>query len=460
MKIAVTATNQTINQDNQTTLLKISAPSLGAKQFVYLPFDDFHRRYKPVESDATDLLAVAGTIYTIDQLIARSNSDDGWSRDLSVALPVGNVALWQQHVGKLESLLDFLTGDYWHLEFKRRRGVLYRGADRQLKSVKTAPAIHVALFSGGFDSFIGAVDWLETNDGQLALVGHRDLGSSAGKQQVALHEALAQRYRDRTELISVRVGPLSSHKESQGPCGDVCVPAGGESTLRSRSFVFLALAVFVAEQQKNSHDVSIRMSENGLIALNPSLTPSRVGSCSTRTAHPRFVAIFEDFLRDLGLAHLISCPYVDKTKGQMLEDCEARAFVMEHIRSTVSCAHPNRRAGWVRRRATHCGYCIPCLYRRAAFHRAGLDVGTDYGFDLVGGELSLDKGTAADARALFSWLYCLESKNVSVAQVMRRMEPHGLAGRRVSTLLTEAQSELIVLARDKGCPAVRKWIGI
>ena len=460
MKITVTAANQVLSQDNQTTLLRITAPSLGARQYVYLPFDDFHRRYKPAESSATDLLAVAGIVYTIDQLIPRKSGADGWSRELSVTLPVKDPTLWQEHLGKLERLLCFLTGDQWHLDFKMRRGLLYRGADRHLKQIATPQAKNVALFSGGFDSFVGAVDWLETNSGHLALVGHRDLGSSAGCQQTALHHALAQRYHNRTHLINVRVGPLSSKKDSQGPCGYVCVPDGGESTLRSRSFLFLSLAVFVAEQQPAPSDVVIRMAENGLIALNPSLTPSRAGACSTRTAHPLFVAMFAEFIRDMGLAHVISCPYMEQTKGQMLANCAAPGFVTQHIDATVSCAHPNRRAGWLRRKATHCGYCVPCLYRRAALHRAGLDVGTDYGFDVVAGELSLGEPSAADARALLSWLYNLRSGHVSIGQVIRRMNGQGLGGVDVHALLQAAVEELLGLVRAKGCATVRKWVGV
>lgn len=260
--------------------------------------------------------------------------------------------------------------------------------------------------------------------------------------------------------MDVRIGPLASHQGSAGPCGDVNVPGQGEATLRSRSFLFLALAVFVTGRQEQAEPVAIQMSENGLIALNPSLTASRVGSCSTRTAHPYFLKSFGDLITGLGIAHAIHNPYADKTKGQMIEGCRARKFAEQHIGSSVSCAHPHRRQGWIRRKAGHCGYCVPCLYRRAAFHRVGLDDGSDYGFDVLAGELKLDKDVATDARALFSWLFELHAGAKTIRQVTRRMDRRAMEGLNTEALVREAVNELTELMKNKARPEILKWMGI
>ena len=92
-----------------------------------------------------------------------------------------------------------------------------------------------------------------------------------------------------------------------------------ETTLRSRSFLFLSMAVLVADSIDETMPVHIP--ENGTISLNYPLTPSRRSSCSTRTTHPHFVELMEEFLRAIGLNHSIINDYQTCTKGEMVEEC-------------------------------------------------------------------------------------------------------------------------------------------
>jgi hypothetical protein len=55
--------------------------------------------------------------------------------------------------------------------------------------------------------------------------------------------------------------------------------------------------------------VELFVCENGLIALNPPLTPRRIGSHSTRTAHPHFLANVQDILSASGLPIIIANPF-------------------------------------------------------------------------------------------------------------------------------------------------------
>lgn len=59
---------------------------------------------------------------------------------------------------------------------------------------------------------------------------------------------------------------------------------GSENSTRGRSFLFFALGVFAGTGLGKAF--TLRVPENGLIALNVPLDPLRLGSNSTRTTHP------------------------------------------------------------------------------------------------------------------------------------------------------------------------------
>jgi hypothetical protein len=106
---------------------------------------------------------------------------------------------------------------------------------------------------------------------RVLFVGHYD-SPGPRTDQAGLAGRLAKQYPNRSRILHMRV--------AHGP------EKAAEETLRSRSFVFLALGLYAA--QALGPAVPLLMSENGLIALNiPLAHPSRRGSCSTRTMHTR-----------------------------------------------------------------------------------------------------------------------------------------------------------------------------
>ena len=113
--------------------------------------------------------------------------------------------------------------------------------------------------------------------------------------------------------------------------------------------------------------------ENALIAINPPFTRRRIGSLSTRTTHPHFLAELSDIWAGAGLNLALRNPFAAMTKGEML----AAAGLPDLDRlaaESYSC-------GKGKRLNAQCGRCVPCLIRRAAFHRAGLTDGTRYYWD-------------------------------------------------------------------------------
>ena len=305
--------------EDASTRYELTVPELDIRQYLHLPFTELHRLFGPPSGLTADLLLIAGCCYVIDQIVPRSAFPDNWTRTLEVAIPVGEPAKWSPSAPAISALLTFLTGDRWVVGFSESRRPLYGGALRNLRRRQWQPAAAVCLFSGGLDSFVGAADWLTHSEGSLFLVGHYDLGSVAANLQARLCSRLSEFYgEDRVQLLSVRVGPSASYSRGYHVGPSVSMPYPLENTLRSRSLAFLALALYVAQQQRADQPVPVFIPENGTIALNPPLTPARIGSCSTRTAHPLFLSQFSRVMEQVGFANPVLNPLMWKSKGQVV----------------------------------------------------------------------------------------------------------------------------------------------
>ena len=146
-------------------------------------------------------------------------------------------------------------------------------------------------------------------------------------------------------------------------------------SLRSRSLLYLALGLTAAGSFGAATPLIIP--ENGWISLNPPLTLNRLGSLSTRTTHPYFLEQLTGLWREAGLSTPLVNPYQELTKGEMVRGCRNREGLRRLFPLSVSCARPVV-SRWQRGPAGACGYCYPCLMRRAALHSAGWDRGEDY----------------------------------------------------------------------------------
>jgi 7-cyano-7-deazaguanine synthase in queuosine biosynthesis len=335
---------------------------------------------------ARDLFALGGAVYCIDKLALRSAADDAWTRDLELDAPVGARTRWQAARPALTEALEFLSGDRWGLGFRGGGGDA-RGDTR------IRPPHAVCLFSGGLDSLAGAIDLLE--DGQdLILVGHFE-GGFIGGVQTTLARRLRRAYPDRVRLRQLRLGPAAPNRLQARPLSDET----REITTRARSFLFIAAGLAVASAFGD--DVPLFMPENGFIGINVPFVASRAGSLSTRTTHPHFIARLVEALDAVGIGNELSNPFRLKTKGELLADCRNGELLASLVDESISCAHPES-ARWDRLPPSNCGYCYPCLIRRAALHRIGLDSGASYRHDALNDAdlLEEESDRGADVRAL------------------------------------------------------------
>ena len=335
-----------------------------------------------VPAVAVDLLKAAAAVYCADRLTERPGT---WTRDIELSVPVQDVARWNGTRDTLSAAISFLSGDRWQLEFGGSTEPVHTPDETP------APVDAVCLFSGGLDSFTGALDLLAAGK-NICLVGHYGAGQTH-RVQADLSTALARRYKGQQIVLrQLFLQPASPAAGQARP-----LPPGREPSSRSRSLVFLAAGLAVAAGY--GPDVPLYIPENGFIGINVPLTRARAGSLSTRTTHPHFMASFSECVQRLGITNPIVNPFRTMTKGEILADCRDQQTLRELADQTLSCAHPET-ARWAQEEQTNCGYCFPCLIRRASMHHVGLDRPGVYTYDVLtdDAELAQDKGN--DLRAL------------------------------------------------------------
>ncbi|MTD93923.1 hypothetical protein GIW81_06185 [Hyphomicrobium sp. xq] len=334
-----------------------SPPFLHAASVGAQALDEASRLTLRPSPAAIDFMSIAMAVTAADTFVPRSDARGGWSRDFEIVLPLANPDPWNALKPKLQSALRFLSSDTWEFEFAGH-GVqpppvsLIKSRQRV---VDLSQVDCVSLFSGGLDSAIGVLDLLAKSHRPL-LISHA-YAKDAQKQ-----DEVAQLLPSHCQRVSVNTYPTWSGAD--------------DDSMRTRSFQFLALGTVAAEAvaaYRGGPKAELYVCENGLIALNPPLTPRRMGSHSTRTAHPHFLESIQSLLDALHVPIQIVNPYRHRTKGEMAlpyaNDPNFRAFAS----STVSC-------GKWKRRNQQCGRCVPCLIRRASLHAAAVVDDTDYQF--------------------------------------------------------------------------------
>ncbi|MBN1671099.1 MAG: hypothetical protein JXR37_08715 [Kiritimatiellae bacterium] len=361
------------------TGLEIHVPSLSQTFLLDLDFSAILKMSWRIDAKALDFLVLSAVVFAVDKIALRRRTPDRWTRDLRVTLPLQHFAEWNQAAAAFAESVSFLTGDRWHFTFTQADGPFSRRRTNRRKLPRGFPKTpEVSLLSGGLDSFVGALDLCAKFPKQpILFVSHYD-GDVAGpaSDQAHLCECLKAGVPNPISHLQVRVGV----RRPSGNSSNHGREHAFETSFRSRSLIFLGLAVYAAS--KVGARTPIHIPENGPIALNMPLNPSRRGSCSTRTVHPYFIDSLQKALVAAGIRHEITNPYELKTKGEMLSECLNQHLLKSAYQLTNSCGKAGRRAHWNNRRARACGACVPCLFRRASLHAIGCDDEV-YGFDVL-----------------------------------------------------------------------------
>lgn len=293
----------------------------------------------PLSTTAWDFLSIALAVFGVDRFVSRRTSPDGWTRVMTLEIQLVEPDPWIVIADQLAETLRFLSGDIWTLRFQSG------GQPPPLVKGHATDRDCICLFSGGLDSLIGSMDLMAAGRSPL-------LVSQAFPKEGGIQQRLATDI----GLINHRFEGHTNERAHQPY----------EASSRTRSIVFFAYGALAASGLGGE----LYVPENGLISINPPLTPRRVGALSTRTTHPHFLASLQKIFDAVGLKVTIINPYEAKTKGEMLEGCQDHA-IKELAKVSYSC-------GKGKRLNKQCGRCVPCLIRRAAFYAAGLRDETPY----------------------------------------------------------------------------------
>ncbi|PZR32843.1 Qat anti-phage system QueC-like protein QatC [Caulobacter segnis] len=299
-----------------------------------------------------DLLVVAAHVHAADTRLSRqTESQDSWTREIRLVVPVSDPVRWRGAGAILDRALNFLTGDRWTVQF-RGRPKDFPGLPARPPSLLPPAYDGVSLFSGGLDSLIGAIDTLKAG-GKPLLVSHAGEGL-VSKSQEDCYSGLKAAF-PKSTFARLRVWMAFKSGIADG--------VASEETTRGRSFLFFSLGVAAGTALPGGFQ--LKVPENGLIALNVPLDRLRLGALSTRTTHPFYMARWNELLGALGINGSVANPYWDKTKGEMASACLDGSLLKTLAPASLSCSSPSK-GRWKKLPQGHCGFCLPCLIRRAS----------------------------------------------------------------------------------------------
>jgi len=299
-----------------------------------------------------DLLRLAAYVFAADLAVKRCEREQHL-RSIALEVPITNIQAFERVHDLLEQALSTLSADNWTLKFTPTTGVSPAHNPQWPKKENST-----LLFSGGLDSFAGAVELLNSQTA-ITLVSHVTHNWPVKTSQAKLAKAVRAFTHREIQHLQVSVF-CRTHGKFPFPAD-----TDREDTQRTRSFLFTALAA-VAARLSGSRRMVV-MAENGQFAIHLPLTEARIGSFSTHTAHPKFLAEMQEILRQVFVCNDLEVvnPFVYRTKGEVV------ALIPQGLHPSIvdsaSCWRGSRVATY-----THCGACIPCLCRRIALETHGV----------------------------------------------------------------------------------------
>ena len=304
----------------------------------------------PLTPILEDLLEIACTVFAADGSFRRGGATRpdmgvGWRRNFTFEIPVRDLAFWSKPevLGALTDAVGFLTDDGVAFRFVQSEDApnpqdFFRFQDE----AAAFAADEVILFSGGLDSFAGALEALATHGRKVVLVSHVS-APKVQRRQEALARYLAERFPGRVLHIPVRATRVGDE--------------ASEATQRSRSFLFAALGQVVARMMGAK---AVRFYENGIVSHQLPISPQVVATMATRTTHPLSLHLLNALAARLAPEPVpIENPFEWLTKADVLRRIVENGGV-DQIAEAVSCTSIHHQSI----EKTHCGACSQCLDRR------------------------------------------------------------------------------------------------
>lgn len=231
----------------------------------------------PIPPRLLDLLEISAAVFAADGSVQRGgdtrpNFGRAWRRSFDFRIAVRDTVFWNKAPSRalLTDVIDVLSEDEAHFSF-----VQSSAASDAQEYFQFDPAAHpafqcdeVVLFSGGLDSLVGTLELLEAGKERVELVTHLSANKRL-RHQTNLVRSLQHRYRDRILWLPVQARRSGTR--------------GRETTQRTRSLLFTALAIITAHMLGGNR---ITFFENGIVSHNLPISDQVVGTMATRTTHP------------------------------------------------------------------------------------------------------------------------------------------------------------------------------
>ncbi len=306
-----------------------------------------------LQSRALDLLEIAALVYCSDAAVSRGGPADQkmgekWHRWFVVIMPVRDPEFWRQASVKqaLEETLMFLSGDRFEFSFLAKdEPEAERSRFFKFGPESSWEPHRVLMFSGGLDSFAGAIEEIVEQKHRVALVSHASSTKIAPVQKRLISE-LSKRYGPDT----CRHIPMTAQLKGR---------LTAERTHRTRSFLFAVLGSITATAFGLDR---VSFHENGVVSLNLPPVGNVIGTRATRTTHPKTLKLFTDFLRLVFENDMsIDNPFFARTKAEVVERI-SHLGMADQIVETRSCADVHNQTN----QYFHCGRCSQCIDRRFA----------------------------------------------------------------------------------------------
>lgn len=319
-----------------------------------------------VNARNVDLVRIALGVLAADRSVLRQARGSNWNaREFDLTIEVGDPEVWTTNAERLARVVGFLTGDHWTFSFET--------ADLEeveTLGVEATQDYGTLLLSGGADSAAGALLSAHSADAgeQLAFVSHFSSNGIAPVQR-EVFSAIGNLVTG-LDLMHLQIRMLRSARRLNE------TRYRNEPSTRSRSLLFLALGLAVADRSRSA----LMIPENGFASLNPAIGPNRRGSLSTRTTHPHFLRELAALVQAVGGHGLITNPFERLTKGEIFSRVAEAVGVnaaADFLSATNSCSHTDARFAGVSGNIS-CGVCFGCFVRRAAFKAAGIPDRTTY----------------------------------------------------------------------------------
>ena len=303
----------------------------------------------PVSPAAVDLVRMAAAAYMADRQTRRPV---GYTRSIQLHVQVTDVDRSGAVVGQVVNLLQWLTADLWEMSLGAD------GLDRPEASLAPGEQPEsVALLSGGLDSMAAAVAGADGS--RRAFVAHWD-NPTVKASQDRVWNWLRDVPGVNADYRQVRIAEAASKQES---------------STRSRSLLFFALAVALASSSRCD---TVEVPENGFTSLNMSLGNNRGGVLSTRSTHPWTIRQVQGIVDALGLGIRVHNPYERLTKGELVALAGVNPEFPQGVPLTLSCGKMDGRWYHAGNPNYNCGLCVACLTRRGSLLSAGLQDETPY----------------------------------------------------------------------------------